>query len=120
MARYFEPNRAGEAIVWEVASNYCRDNLVIADSGEKGLEPGTILTNPDGSFRGMLIHGIDPDEQEVLAAAIVRGPAELREPKLFFPVGIDGSDAGADADAETALLRETLIEEMAAKLIILR
>lgn len=125
--RYIEGQRAGQAIVWEVAANYCRENIVVANTGPNGIEPGTVIADADGDLIGMVIHAFDPNEEDVQVAVVANGPAELRLPLLVFPTvtnAVDGANAGSDNTAEnaaaTAALRASLIDQMKAKLIKLR
>lgn len=118
MTRYIEGQRAGQAIVWEVAANYCRENIVIPNTGPNGVEPGSIRIDADGDFVGMVIHAFGPNEEDVPVAIVANGPAELRLPLLVFPT-VDDADGDEDA-AATAALRDSLIEQMTARLIKLR
>lgn len=114
-----EGDRPGEFLVSEVSNYGCRENVEIT-AGDKDIPHNSVVVPNGGKFDAAIIFEGVKAGQTVMRGAIVRGLCEVSLAKLRFPEAPDGPDAGTDTVAETAALRELLIDALKSAGIVVR
>lgn len=114
-----EGDRPGEFLISEMTAGYVTRENVVVNGGVNGVKHNSVIADADGDFVGIVFEGVRAGMSEP-RGVLARGPAEVSASKLVFPTAPDGPDAGSDNVAETAALRELLLEAMAAKGIVVR
>ena len=115
-------HRPASYLAWESSADYCRKVVRVSNvGGANPILPGTIITDEDDDFVGILFgRPLSPGVEEDRTVTH-QGPCIVLRDKLIFPVvtdAADGADAGSDNAAEnaaaTAALKTTLVAAMKA------
>ena len=113
-----EGDRPGEFLVSELGRYHTRENVQVT-AVDKDIPHNSVLADVGGFDAVILFEGVKAG-QTVDRGVIVRGPCEVSLAKLRFPEAPDGADAGTDTVAETAALRELLIDALKTAGIVVR
>lgn len=114
-----EGDRPGEFLISEVSAGYVTRENVVVNGGAAGVKHNSVIADADGDFVGIVFEGVRAGVSE-MRGVLARGPAEVSAAKLVFPTAPDGADAGTDTVAETAALRELLIDALKTAGIVVR